>query len=296
MDKFNNMHVFCRIVELGTFTAVAKEMNLSSMMISKYVAHLEKSLGVVLLQRTTRTIRVTEAGATYYNRSKQLLEELDELEESTSQLSNSVKGFLRINAPIDFGGNHMVPAIKAYQAIYSDVKVQMSLDNQPINLRKGTFDISILVTDTLDPGVVARKIAETELCMYASPDYMEKHGEPKSIEDLSKHQCLHNCNTPHGDYWIYNVQGKVKKIQYNWFFASNNGRVLCEAAVLGMGLVQTPKFSVIHYLAKNQLVEILPDYRIPSFSIYATYLQRRFYPAKLSTFVDFLAAFFKEKL
>ncbi len=296
MDKFNNMQVFCRIVELGTFVAVAREMSLSSMMISKYVAHLEKSLGVVLLNRTTRSVTVTEAGIAYYNRSKQLLEELNELEESTSQLGNSVKGFLRINAPIDFGGIYMMSAIEAYQQQYPEVKILMSLDNKPINLRQGTFDIAILVTDTLDPGVVARRIAETELCTYASPTYLQKKGWPQSIEDLSRHQCLHYTNTPHGDYWIYNVKDTIAKIKNDWSFASNNGRVLCEAAILNMGIVQAPKLTVKHYLEQNQLVEILSKYRIPSLSIYATYLQRRYYPAKLSTFIDFLSLFFKEKM
>ena len=296
MDKINNMQVFCRIVELGTFAAVAREMNLSSMMISKYVTHLEKSLGVVLLNRTTRSVTVTEAGIAYYNRSKQILEELNELEESISQLGNSVKGFLRVNAPIDFGGIYMMSAIETYQQRYPEVKILMALDNKPINLRKGTFDLAILVTDTLDPGVVARKIAETELCIYASPAYLQKNGCPQTIDELSRHQCLQYTNTPHGDYWIYIANGKVEKVKNEWFFASNNGRVLCEAATLGMGIIQAPKLTVKHYLAQNDLIEILSEYRIPSLSIYVTYLQRRFYPAKLSTFVDFLSDFFKEKV
>jgi len=187
MDKLKNMQVFCRIVELGTFAAVARDMNLSAMMISKYVAQLEKSLGVILLNRTTRSLALTEAGELYYNRSKQLLEDLHDLDESTSQLGNSVKGILRINAPIDFGGTYMVPAIEAYQSRYPEVKVLMSLDNNPVNLRKDNFDISILVTDTLDPGVVARKIAQTELCTYASPDCLAKNGYPETIADLSTH-------------------------------------------------------------------------------------------------------------
>lgn len=296
MGKLNNMQVFCRIVELGTFAAVAREKNLSAMMISKYIAQLEKSLGVVLLNRTTRSLNVTEAGEAYYIRSKQLLEDFNDLEESTAQLGNTVKGFLKINAPIDFGGMYMAPAINAYRQRYPDVKIVMTLDNQPANLRKGRFDISILVTDTLDLGVVARKIAKTELCTYASPDYIRQNGKPIDIKDLSSHDCLHYTNTPHGDHWIFNEQGNTVKVKTNWMFASNNGMALCEAAALGMGIIQAPKLSVNTYLEKGQLVEILHEYRIPSLLIYATYLQRRFYPAKLSTFVDFLNDFFKEKV
>jgi len=290
------MQVFCRIVELGTFAAVAREMNLSAMMISKYMAQLEKSLGVVLLNRTTRSLTLTEVGRSYYNRSKQLLEDFHDLEASTVQLNASVKGELKINAPIDFGGLYMIPAIDAYQKLYPEVKIQMSLDNKPVNLREGGFDISILVTDTLDLGVVARKITQTELSTYASPEYIKENGCPQTIEELSHFRCLHYMNTPHGEHWIFNDGGNIVKVKNNWSFSTNNGRALCEAAVLGMGVIQAPRLSVVHYLEKQQLLEILPDYRIPSLFIYATYLQRRFYPAKLTTFIDFLGNFFENKV
>ncbi|OAI13640.1 LysR family transcriptional regulator [Methylomonas lenta] len=293
MDKFNNMQVFCRIVELGTFSAVAKEMKLSTMMISKYMAQLEASLGVVLLNRTTRSLNLTSAGEAYYNRSKQLLEDLSELEASTTLLGERVKGQIKISAPIDFGGIYMVPAIEQFLRTYPEIKILMSLDNKPPNLRDGRFDISLLVTNKLDPGVVARKIAETELCTYASPDYFAAKGCPKTIDDLTQHQCLHYVDTPHGEYWLFNVDGAQKKIKTDWVLASNNGRALCQAAALGMGIVQAPRLSVVSYLQSGELVEILQEYRRPALAVYATYLQRRFYPAKLTTFVDFLLAYFE---
>ncbi len=295
MDKFNNMQVFCRIVELGTFAAVAREMNISAMMISKYIAQLEKSLGVVLLNRTTRSVNLTEAGQAYYTRSKQILEDLVELDETTSQLGDSVKGVLKISAPIDFGGIYMVPAIEAYQREYPDVKISMSLDNKYQNLRDGLFDIVILVTDTLDLGVVARKITETELGTYVSPEYMKKNGCPRTLEELSKHRCLHYSNTPHGDFWIFNKDGKTEKVKNEWHFATNNGRALSQAAALGMGIMRSPRFSVCEYLKQDKIIEILPEYRITNLSVYATYLQKRFYPAKLSTFIDFLIGYFNKQ-
>lgn len=294
MDKLNNMQAFCRIVELGTFAAVAREMDLSAMMISKYIAQLEESLGVALLNRTTRKISLTEAGEVYYNRSKQLLDDFSELDESTSQLGRNVKGTLRISASIDFGGLYMVSAIEAYQQQYPEVKVMMTLHNSQVNLHEGSIDLSILVTDSLDLGVVARKIAETRLCTYASPAYIRQYGEPKSIDELKFHHCLYNIDTPHKDYWIFKVSNAEVKIKTNWHFASNNGRALCQAAALGMGITQAPELSVATYLAQGDLVEILPSYRIPHLNIYAIYLQRRFMPAKLTTFVDFLISYFAE--
>lgn len=294
MDKLNNMQVFCRIVDLGTFAAVAREMDLSAMMISKYMAQLEESLGVALLNRTTRKISLTEAGEIYYQRSKQLLDDFSELDESTSQLGRNVKGTLRISASIDFGGLYMVPAIEAYQQAYPDVKIMMTLHNSQVNLSEGSIDLAILITDTLDLGVVARKVAKTRLCTYASPAYLKQYGEPKSIEELKFHRCLYNTDTPHKDYWIFKVDREEVKVKTSWQFASNNGRALCQAAALGMGITQAPELSVATYLAQKQLVEILADYRIPSLAIYATYLQRRFLPAKLTTFVDFLVRYFDE--
>ncbi|NOT11242.1 MAG: LysR family transcriptional regulator [Methylococcaceae bacterium] len=294
MDKINNMQVFCRIVELGTFTAVAREMNLSAMMISKYMAQLEESLGVSLLNRTTRQISLTEAGELYYHRSKQLLDDFLELDEITSQLGKNIKGTLKVRAPIDFGGLYMVPAIEAYQRLYPHVKVLMSLHNSHVNLGDGEFDLAILVTDTLDLGVVARKIAETRLCTYASPQYLAKYGKPEKIDALSAHRCLHYIDTPHRDYWIFQVGIEEVKIKPNWHFASNNGRALCQAAALGMGITQAPEISAVNYLAHGQLIEILQDFGISSLAIYATYLQRRFLPAKLSTFVEFLCVYFAD--
>jgi DNA-binding transcriptional LysR family regulator len=292
MDKLNNMQVFCRIVELGSFTAVAREMDLSAMMISKYMAQLEESLGVALLNRTTRKISLTEAGEVYYQRSKQLLDDFLELDESTSRLGRNVKGTLRVSASIDFGGLYMVPAIDAYQQSYPDVKIMLTLHNSQVNLSEGTIDLAILVTDTLELGVIARPIAQTRLGTYASPAYLKHYGEPKTLEELKNHQCLYNTDTPHKDYWIFQAGGKEVKIRNSWKFASNNSRALCQAAALGMGVTQAPELSVAGYLAQGKLVEILEEFRIPALSIYATYLQRRFMPAKLTTFVEFLLDYF----
>jgi len=294
MDKFNNMQVFCRIVELGTFSAVAKELKCSTMMISKYMANLEASLGVVLLNRTTRSLSLTSAGEAYFNRSKQLLEDLADLEAATAQMAERVKGHIKISAPIDFGGMYMVPVIEQFLQRYPEIKINMTLDNKPENLRIGSVDISLLVTDTLDQGVVARKIADTELCTYAAPRYIKENGCPQRLDELHLHPCLHYVDTPHGDYWLFNVDGEQKKFKTDWLLSSNNGGVLCQAATLGLGIVRVPKLSANPYQQSGELVEIFQDYQRPALAIYATYLQRRYYPAKLTAFIDFLLAYFEK--
>lgn len=288
MDKLKNMQVFCRIVELGTFAAVAREMQVSAMMISKYMRSLENSLGISLINRKTRQLSVTELGQAYYRQCKRILDDLNDLESSISQSGKLVKGLLKINAPIDFGGIYMLPVINAYQQIYSDVNVLMTLDNAFVNLRAGKSDIAIVVTDRLDQGVVARKIAQTSLCTYASPGYLQQYGTPKSIEDLAEHKCLHYLDTPHADAWVFNKAKERLEIRPKWIFASNNGGALCQAASLGMGIIRSPALSVRRYVESGELVEILEDYKLPRLSVYATYLQRNYYPAKITTFIDFL--------
>jgi len=294
MNKFKEMQVFCRIVELGTFAAVAREKEVSAMMISKHIKQLESDLGVTLINRQTRKLQITEIGNSYYRQCKKILEDINSLECSISQLSSNVKGVLRINAPIDFGGLYMVPVIDEYQKKYPGVEVLMSLDNAEVDLSAGISDISIVVTDILDEGVVARKIAQTSLCTYASPKYIKAHGEPFKIKDLLQHKCLHYLGTPHGNSWIFDDKQERVEISPQWVFASNNGRALCQAAALGMGVVRSPALSVKPYVISGELVEILADYRIKNLSVYATYLQRNFYPAKMSTFLDFLVAYFAE--
>lgn len=294
MDKLKNMQVFCRIVELGTFAAVAREMGVSAMMISKHMRNLENSLAVSLIDRKTRQLNVTELGQRYYRQCKQLLENLSDIENSIAHSGSTVEGTLKVNSPIDFGGIYMVPVINDYQNRYPSVDVLMSLDNAFVNLRLGKFDISIVVTDKLDQGVVARKIAQTSLCTYASPEYIKHYGCPKSVEELAKHKCLHYLGTPHADIWIFNKDNKRIDIRPKWSFASNNGRALCQAASLGMGIIRSPALSVRSYVQSGELIEILPDYKIPSISVYATYLQRNYYPAKITTFVDFLVEYFAE--
>jgi len=295
MNTFKTMQVFCRIVELGSFAAVARERQVSAMMISKYMRSLEDSLGISLINRNTRQLYVTELGQDYYQKCKRLLEDLNDLESSMSESRQKISGILKINAPIDFGGLYMVAAIDAFQKKYPDVHVLMTLNNGFVNLRDSQFDLAIVVTDTLDEGVVARRIAQTPLCTYAAPSYLAEYGEPKTIASLKQQRCLHYSDTPHKDAWIFNDDGKSVEIKPQWVFASNNGGVLCQAASLGMGVMRSPALSVRDYLQSGELVEILEPYRVSDLSIYVTYLQRNYYPIKMSCFIDFLVDYFVDE-
>jgi DNA-binding transcriptional LysR family regulator len=291
MDRLTSIRVFCRISELGSFVAVAREEGLSATMISNHVAKLEKRLGVTLLNRTTRKVNLTEIGKEYYEQSKQLLDDLENLEDAVSQKGGMPTGTLNLIAPVDFGGMYMGPAIQTYQETYPNVTVRLFLSNQEADLSEGVYDIAIRITDKLNEGLVARPVATTELCTFASAGYLSNHGIPFEINDLHKHQCLHFLNTPHGENWLFQVDGKVIAFKPSWHFSSNNGAILCEAAVRGMGIVQVPRITAARYVTNGELIEVLHDFRIPHLNIYAIYQQRRYVPAKISTFISSLTEY-----
>ncbi|MGH8474320.1 MAG: LysR substrate-binding domain-containing protein [Methylococcales bacterium] len=294
MDKLKSMTAFCLVAELGSFAETAQRLELSGPMVSKHVAFLEQRLGVCLLNRTTRKVSLTEAGRQYYARCKQLLNDLDELEESTNQIDQLPQGLLKINAPIDFGMMHLVAAVDRYRKVYPKVDIHLVLENRPVDLTEGLFDIVIRVTDEPDIDVIGKIIKTAELCTYAAPHYLEQNGEPLTIDALKEHRCLQFLGTPHGERWIFQDGKSIRSFMPRCCFASNNGNVLCQAAATGMGIFQAPDITVAPFLRSGALKEILSPYRVPSLPIYAMYLSRRFVPVKIKSFIEFLADFFHE--
>ena len=292
MDKIKSMTAFCCVADLGSFVAAAEKLNLSGPMVSKHIAHLEQHLGVCLLNRTTRKVNLTETGRQYYSRCNQLLNDLTELEELTSQTEHLPKGLLKINAPVDFGMMHMLPAIDAYKKIYPQIDIQLVLENKHVELNDGVFDMVIRITDEPDNHVIGKIIRTTELCTYASSGYLKEHGEPMTIDALKNHQCLQFLGTPHGEAWIFQNENKLQSIKPQWCFASNNGSVLCQAAEKGMGIFQAPDITVEPYLNSGTLQKVLYSFRVPSLPIYAMYLSRRYLPIRTSSFIRFLTDYF----
>ena len=288
------MMAFCWVSELGSFAAAAERLDVSGPMVSKHIAQLEQHLGVCLLNRTTRKVNLTETGRQYYARCKRLLSDLTELEELTNQIDQIPKGLLRINAPVDFGTMHMVAAIEAYKKTFSSVDIHLVLENKYVDLNDGVYDIVIRITDEPDGHVIGKIIKTTELCTYASPNYLEKYGEPATIDELRNHRCLQFLGTPHGECWIFENADITRYFTPQWCFASNNGSVLCQAAERSMGIFQAPDVTVAPYLDTGVLKKILTSFRVPSLPIYAMYLSRRFVPIKITSFIEFLTNYFEK--
>lgn len=290
------MSLFCRVVELGSLTAVAREEKLSATMVGKYITFLERTLGSSLLIRTTRRLHLTETGRIYYKRCRRLLEDLEELECSVNSLGHGIAGELKIAAPIDFGQMYLVPALESFRRDYPGIRISLILENRYVDLREEGIDLLIRITDRPHPDLISRTIGTTALCTYASPRYLSRQGCPETIRDLQQHRCLGFINTPHEDKWLFKQNGHVTEFRNQWCFSSNNGIALCKAAAMDGGIIQVPNLTAAPYAEKGQLTEILKGYCIRHLPIYACYLQRKFIPAKISTLTEFLLNHFEQAL
>ncbi|MFP8965719.1 LysR family transcriptional regulator [Pokkaliibacter sp. CJK22405] len=292
MNLLIAMQSFCKVTESNNFAAAAREMNLSPAQISKQISALESHLGVRLLNRTTRKVTLTEAGQAYYQKCRPILQDINTLEASVSEFGNKAKGLIRVTAPVDFGGMYLMEPVAAFQNAYPDVSIELHLSDERLNLIERGMDVAIRIGDLKDSSLVAKRLAQSERAYLASPEYLKKHGEPKTPEDLAHHQVLHYLLTdikflPAGE------DERLRALPTSRF-SCNNGRALCEAAALGQGIISKPMFLAAPYIREKRLQPILTSIERPPLGIYALYLHRAHVPPKITRFVDFLARFFKD--
>lgn len=294
MDKYTAMQVYCRVVELESFAATGRSLGISTAMVSKHIAALEKELGIRLLNRTTRRVNPTDEGLYYYNRCRTLLSEIEELESSVTQQGHDPRGLLRLTAPMDFTLLHLIEPIQAFQKAYPLVRIELELDDRQRNLTADNFDVAIRIANLSDSSLVARKLTQCRGGVYASPDYLKAHGAPATPQELQHHRCLlYTYLTQDRNYWVFqDKDGQRQKVRVNWTLAANNGRALCEAAAQGMGVIQQPDFIASPFVKEGRLVQLFADYPGHDFNVYAVYQHRQFLPARIVAFVDFLRDYF----
>ncbi len=295
MDKYTAMRVFCRVVERESFAATGRDMSLSTAMVSKYIAGLEKELGIRLLNRTTRRVSPTDEGLYYYNRCSALLLELDELDSSVAQQGQEPRGLLRLTAPMDFSLLHLMEPICLFQEQFPLVRIELDLDDRQRNLLADKFDVAIRIARLTDSTMVARKITECASYVYAAPEYLQKYGIPQTPDELQQHKCLQYTYLSHDrNYWVFrDSDGERIRVRIPWTLAVNNGRALCEAAALGVGIIHQPDFMANELVEQGRLQRILDDYPPEPFNVYAVYQHREFLPQRIVVFVDFLREYFQ---
>jgi DNA-binding transcriptional LysR family regulator len=288
MHDLSGMAVFARVVEARSFSAAARALGLSKSAVSKEIARLEDHLGVRLLNRTTRRLALTEAGALFYERSARVVREAAEAERAVQDLGTEPRGLLRINAPMSFGHLHLAPAVADFLGRQPAVRIEMTLEDRVIDVVGEGFDIVIRIADLPPSSLVARRIAINRRIVCAAPAYLAAHGTPELPQDLTRHNCLNYAYLASGDVWRFRGTAGPVAVRVSGSFSANNGDVLRHAAVAGLGVILMPTFLIGPELQSGALVPILNDYRESDTGIYALYPPTRHVSPKVRAFIDFL--------
>jgi DNA-binding transcriptional LysR family regulator len=289
MDKLAAMQVFARVVSLGSFAEAGRTLGLTRSAVSKAVMELEALLGARLLDRTTRRVTPTEAGRAYYDRCLDILAAVEETELQVSRLHEEPKGILRVNAPMSFGIRHLGSAVAGFLALHPDLKVELSLNDRFIDPIEEGADVTIRIADLADSSLIARRLAPARRVLVASPDYLDRHGEPQTPEEVAGHRCLTFGHTIALQRWQLVRGGETVTVPIRSVLCSNNGDVLAEAAKAGQGIASLPTFIVGDDLRAGRLRIVLADAPPAALGIFALYVPGRYLAAKTRLFVDFLS-------
>jgi DNA-binding transcriptional LysR family regulator len=290
-DSLQEMTVFARVVGTGSLSAAARDLGLSPALVSRRLAALEGRLGVRLINRTTRTLRLTDEGAQYYESCSRILGEIVEADAAVSAGRVEPQGVLRIAMPAAFGHLHVAPLVPRFAARYPKVQLALSLSDRNISLIDEGFDLAIRIAELEDSSLAARKLAPNRRVVCASPAYLARHGTPRSPEELARHNCLTTDFTMSWDY--KDPAGRPGSVRVAGRYACDNWEVLREWALAGLGVALKSTWDVRHQLEDGSLVPLLPGYTFDEdVAIYAVYPHRRYLPAKTRAFVEFLAESF----
>jgi DNA-binding transcriptional LysR family regulator len=288
-DTLAEMAIFSRVVAAGSLSEAARELGLSPAVVSRRLAALEARLGVRLVNRTTRSLRLTDEGATYYDTCARLLAEIEEADAAVAAGRVEPRGALRVALPSAFGHLHVSPLIPRFAARYPNVQVALSLSDRAVNVVEEGFDLAIRIADLADSSLAARKLAPNRRVVCATPDYLRRHGTPQTPQDLVAHNCL--TTNDFSMTWDYKgPDGEPGAVRVSGRYACDNWEVLREWALAGLGIALKSTWDVRQQLEDGSLVSLFPGYTFASdVAIYAVYPHRRLLPAKTRAFIEFLA-------
>jgi len=290
MDTLQNMRVFTRVVEAGSFTQAAQQMALTTAHVSRAVADLERHLRTRLLNRTTRRIALTEAGERYLLRCQQIMAYVDEAEAEAGAAYVRPSGRLRIHAMTSFGQRYVIPSISGYQKRYPDVAVELTLAQRIPDMLEEGYDVSLVLARELpDSGLIYRQLGTTFSMLCASPAYLDKYGAPQQPADLLNHACLQLVSPISPlDEWILEGPDGVAVIAVKSNFQVNVAEAMLTAVREGMGIGVLPIYSAVDALRTGSIVRVLPQHRLQNMGVYALYPSRQYLDAKISTWVDWM--------
>ncbi|HHQ5452820.1 TPA: LysR family transcriptional regulator [Aeromonas veronii] len=289
MDRLTSMRIFTRVVDLGSYSAVASEAGISAQMVGKHVLGLEQWLGGKLFHKTTRQQTLTELGQLFLARSQRVLEELALTESLTQNLLAEPAGRLRIAAPLSFGHHRLVPLLPAFLDRYPKLEVDLQLTPRWVDLVEEGFDAAIRTLRPQDEALIARPLLTQHYRLCAAPDYLNRHGVPRHPADLARHQCLHGNWGEHERWQFVGEDGQSEEVRVASRLRINHWPALLTAALSGAGITLQPAEQVREHIAAGRLLPLLGRYQSPAKTLYFIYPAARRQVLKITLLGDFLA-------
>lgn len=293
--EFTNLQAFITVVEISSFSRAAEQLDSTTAAVSRRVAALEKQLGTRLLNRTTRTMSLTEAGERYYRDAVDILRALEEANTRVAGEAAGPTGRLRVTAPLSFGITRLSPVLPELMERYPNLKVVLELDDGYRDIVSEGLDVAIRIGELKESSLIARRITKVRRFYCASPDYLVRNGIPTTPSDLINHACLHYSNLLLREEWTLTGPDGSETVQVTGPLSANNGDVLKEAAIRSQGIALLPDFLVEEELKEGRLKQILLDYRTTDYGLYAVWASRNFTPTKIHALVDFLVEKFGDE-
>jgi DNA-binding transcriptional LysR family regulator len=291
MDRLDALRVFLRVAELGSFTRAAESLSLQKGAASVAVQQLENQLGARLLQRTTRRVELTQDGRACFERAKDLLADVDDLEGLFRQSPQRLSGRLRVDMPTGVAQVHVIPRLPEFTREHPELQFEISATDRRVDLIREGFDCVLRVGRVEDPGLVVRPLGRARVFTCASPAYLAQHGTPRTLDDLAGHRLIRYAvnfgGRPEG--WEYFDGNEYREVPLEGSITVNNAAAYNAACLAGYGLVQVPAFGAAHWLAQGALVQVLPQYEAEPMPVSLLYAHRRHLPLRVRAFMDWLA-------
>ena len=288
MDKFAAMRVFVGITDAGNLSAAGRQLGLSLTSVSRQLMALEEVLGTTLVERTTRHLSLTEAGRLYYERAKQILEEVAEMEHALTMQTGVASGRLHVSAPSLLGRLRLAPMLPGFLVEQPRVSIDLMLVDRPVRLAEEGIDVALRTGPLEDSGLIVRKLDDIQLVVCAAPNYLRRRGEPARPDDLVEQDCLAFGDVPGMAEWSFQEGAVRRSLRIPTRLCANDFDTLVSAALAGAGLVRVPSWQVAHYLADGRLRIVLEAYQRPATPLSILTLRNRLLLPKVRAFVDFL--------
>ncbi len=288
MDRLTAMQVFVEVASNGSFSATADKLDMSRAMVTRYVAELEQWLGARLLQRTTRSVTLTDAGESCLRRSQQMLALMENVEEETCHQDGTLRGQLRITCSMSFAYAQMAAAVVEFLKLHPQLKVDMNASEGALNLVEARIDLAIRISAEPDPLLIGRILAPCASVLVASPAYLAEHGQPQTPADLSTHRCLSYANFGKS-VWQLSRGGAQTQVRVASHFSANEATALLQATLAGGGVALQPTYLTKPHLQSGSLQLVLPEWSVPDLTIYALYPSRKHLSPAVRALLDFLA-------